>query len=259
MTENGSMNPAVDVNRDNKRRFIIQPFMFDNFNAILRCASGLGPSGRDGNTVLGGWYFKGSQIHFGTSCSGSVIEVRGANPRIYPGVINLYLCGTFTTTEEGIYECRMMNSSMIEQTERVGVYFSGRSESLNMYPITLVSSLYTAAPMIDTPDAVTVTVTVPFRLFCISQGSPPDAFTWRKGNGPTKPSTSVTAVTYNSERAVFRAEYIDTIVTSSTITYTCTVINPIGSDSETITVTASECICENDVPIALFMYNKHIS
>jgi len=67
---------------------------------------------------------------------GEVFLVRGASGRNYPGVINLYLCGTFTTTEEGVYSCIMMNSSIMYQTMRVGVYFSGRSESLDMYPIT---------------------------------------------------------------------------------------------------------------------------
>ena len=68
--------------------------------------------------------------------------VRGASGRRYPGVINLYLCGTFTTTEEGVYSCIMMNSSMMEQTMRVGVYFSGRSESLDMYPITSLLPIF---------------------------------------------------------------------------------------------------------------------
>ena len=78
----------------------------------------------------------------GTYCEGPIVEVRGANGRRYPGVINLYLCGTFTATEEGVYSCIMMNSSMMEQTMRVGVYFSGRSESLNMYPITSLLTIF---------------------------------------------------------------------------------------------------------------------
>jgi len=103
---------------------------------LLRCVTGLGPSGSDTNNVLGGWYFNGARVPVRSGCTGPVFEVRGANPRKYPGVINLYLCGTFTITEEGIYSCIMMNSSMMEQTMRVGVYFSGRSESCDMYPIT---------------------------------------------------------------------------------------------------------------------------
>ena len=111
---------------------------------ILRCATGLGPSGRDSNLVLGGWYFNEAQEHIpvGYGCIGPVFEVRSANVRRYPGVINLYLCGTFTTTEEGVYSCIMMNSSMMNQTVRVGVYFSGRSESLDMYPITSFFTIF---------------------------------------------------------------------------------------------------------------------
>ena len=110
--------------------------------AILRCASGLGPSGGDSNTVLGGWYFNGMEVPVRSGCTGPVFEVRGANSRNYPGIISLYRCGTFTTTEEGVYSCIMMNSSMMEQTIRVGVYFSERSESLDMYPITSLLTIF---------------------------------------------------------------------------------------------------------------------
>ena len=44
-------------------------------------------------------------------------------------------------------------------------------------------------------------------------------------------------LTYTSSIAVFRATYsINSVTTSDSGTYTCTVTNPIGSDSETITV-----------------------
>ena len=119
----------VSSNQITDYSFVRVPFLLDSSNAILRCASGLGPSGRRRNKALGGWYFKGAQLPAAqNSCHGPVFQVRGANARRYPGIINLYLCGTFTTTEEGIYSCIMMNSSMMEQTMRVGVYFSGRSE-----------------------------------------------------------------------------------------------------------------------------------
>ena len=125
--------------------FVTQPFTLDPFMTFLRCATGLGPSGSDRNTVLGGWYFNGVQLFVptgGSGCDGPVVEVRGANGRRYPGVINLYLCGTFTATEEGVYSCIMLNSSMMEQTMRVGVYFNGRSESLDMYPITSLLTIF---------------------------------------------------------------------------------------------------------------------
>ena len=92
--------------------------------------------------------------------------------------------------------------------------------------------------MIDTPSSSTVTVTIgsSLTLSCTSRGSPPDTFTWRKDNDPAVlQSTSITAVDYTS--AVFRADYsIDNVTTSDSGTYTCTVTNPIGSDSTTITV-----------------------
>jgi len=74
-------------------------------------------------------------------------------------------------------------------------------------------------------------------LSCTSQGSPPDTFTWRKDSGPIVQSTSITTVTHNRTSAVFRADYsINNVSLSESGTYTCTVTNPIGSDSETITV-----------------------
>ena len=104
-----------------------------------------------------------------------------------------------------------------------------------------LSSLYTAAPVIDTPSSSTVTVNVgdSLTLSCTSRGSPPDTFTWRKDNGPTVlQSTSITAADHTNTSAVFRADYsIDSVTTSDSGMYTCTVTNPIGSDSATITVT----------------------
>ena len=145
MTGNMTGNPGEDlfaVNQLTDYSYITQPFTLDVHMAILRCASGLGPDG-DTNLVLGGWYFDGIEIPSGTTCdSSSVFQIRTAGIRNYPGVINLYLCGTFTTTEEGVYSCIMMNSSMMNQTIRVGVYFSGRSKSLDVYPITSLLTIF---------------------------------------------------------------------------------------------------------------------
>ena len=135
----GASNISTDLVSSNQitdYSFVTQPITLDRFNAALRCASGLGPSGAERNTALGEWFFNGARLRFFTlrNYNGSGLRARGAHDKLYPGVINLDLCGKFTTTEEGVFECRMMNSSMMEQTMRVGVYFGGRSESLDMYP-----------------------------------------------------------------------------------------------------------------------------
>ena len=60
-----------------------------------------------------------------------VIQPNGANIEDYVGVISLFQCGTFSTTGEGVYTCVIMNSSMTNQSFRLGIYFTGRSESIN--------------------------------------------------------------------------------------------------------------------------------
>jgi len=125
----------VNSNQIADYSYVTQPFTLDRFNVILRCASGLGPSGHGGNVVLGGWTLNEMKVAVQGNrvCSSSRLEVRGADGMRYPGIINLYLCGAFTTTEEGVYSCIIMNSSMMNQTMRVGVYFNERSESLDLY------------------------------------------------------------------------------------------------------------------------------
>ena len=99
--------------------------------------------------------------------------------------------------------------------------------------------------MIYTPLIYTVTLPAgsSLNLNCTSRGSPPDTFTWRKDGDSILQSTSITALTYDANSAVFRADYsIDSVTTSDSGTYTCTVTNPIGSDSVTITVVVtSKC------------------
>ena len=211
---------------------------------LTRCLSGLGPHSND-NGDLGGLYFKGTMIPNSPEqgpCSSDVVQVRPGGS--LAGVTNIRQCGPFTTAAEGVYTCAMMNSAMMNQSVRFGIYFSGRSESLDLY-ISLLNhllSLYTAAPVIDTPSSSTVTVNVgdPLTLSCTSQGSPPDTFTWRKDGGSVLNSTT-TQVTYNVGSAVFHANYsINNVTTSDSGTYTCTVTNPIGSNSATITVVISK-------------------
>ena len=92
--------------------------------------------------------------------------------------------------------------------------------------------------VLSSSSSVTIVVGSPLTLSCTSQGSPPDTFTWMKDGFPITQSTSITTVTYTNTSAVYRSDYIINNVSSSDSgTYTCTVSNPIGSDSETITVT----------------------
>ena len=212
---------------------------------VARCLTGLGPSGNDANGVLGGWYFNGNMITNQVQCFNNII-IQPIPGGLIAGVINIHQCIAFTTATEGVYTCTVMNSSMMEQSVRLGIYFSGRSESLYLYIPSLnhLSSLYTAAPVIDTPSSSIIKINVgsSITLSCTSRGSPPDTFTWRKDNGSVLQSTT-TPVTYNAKRAVFRANYsIASVTTSDYGIYTCTVTNPIGSDSATITVNSSKLL-----------------
>ena len=100
----------------------------------------------------------------------------------------------------------------------------------------------TDMPIINTTlssSTVTVDVGSPLTLNCTSQGSPPDTFTWRKDDDPiVLQSTSIIPVDHTNTNAVFRADYrIDIATLNDNGTYTCTVTNPIGSNSSTIAVT----------------------
>ena len=102
---------------------------------VARCVSGLGPTGTDDNTDLGIWYFNGARLPYGL-CEdpvANVIQSRIATLMNFIGVINLWQCEpTLNITAEGVYTCIIMDSSMMNQTTRLGVYFSGRSESLDI-------------------------------------------------------------------------------------------------------------------------------
>ena len=186
-------------------------------------------------------YFDGSKIPFVPCSDSSSSIVQPTADTNLPGVINIVQCREFSISEEGVYTCVIMNSSRLYESIRLGVYFTRRSESCKLFIVSLnhLSYLYTAAPVIDTPSLSTVTAAIgsSLTLSCTSRGSPPDTFTWRKDNGPVLQSTSITAVDYTRHRAVFRADYIiNSFTLSDSATYTCTVTNPIGSDSATITV-----------------------
>ena len=98
--------------------------------------TGLGPNDTDDNSALGGVYFNGNRLPF-EACGGSsrLVHPRAA-ALVNLGVINIVQCSTpFTTALEGIYTCTMLNSSMMEQSIRFGIYFTVRSESLYIYAI----------------------------------------------------------------------------------------------------------------------------
>ena len=93
---------------------------------LFRCISGLGPTSNN-NIELGGLLF-GSTMIQGGGCDGPVIQPRGATISNFIGVINVLLCRSLNTNSEGVYTCTMRNSSMMEESVRVGVYLSSRSE-----------------------------------------------------------------------------------------------------------------------------------
>ena len=100
---------------------------------IARCITGLGPTSTSNgaNGALGGLYFNGNMIPNSgeqVSCSSDVIQVRPGGS--IAGVNNIHQCEAFSTSVEGIYTCTMINSSMMNESVRFGVYFNGRSESL---------------------------------------------------------------------------------------------------------------------------------
>ena len=142
-------NPSTDLVSANQLAdysYITAPMQTDTFltdtnGVALRCATGQGPTGSQNNNDLGDWYFDGAIIPVAQPC-GSVFQVRQAGFRGNPGVINLYPCGPLSHDKEGVYSCTMTNSSMMEQTTRVGLYLSGRSESLDMYLITSLLTIF---------------------------------------------------------------------------------------------------------------------
>ena len=102
---------------------------------VARCVSGLGPTSSDDNTALGLWYFNGAPLPYG-QCEHPVVNViqsRIASLRNFVGVILLWQCvPSLTSAAEGVYTCVILDSSMMNQTTRLGVYIGGRSESLDM-------------------------------------------------------------------------------------------------------------------------------
>ena len=108
---------------------------------IARCVTGLGPNGTDDNTALGGCYFNGTRMPF-VGCNDNASAI--IQPRVsgeWAGVINIVECRDFTTDVEGVYTCMLLNSLMIHESIKFGVYFSGRCELVDkhMHSITQLS------------------------------------------------------------------------------------------------------------------------
>ena len=99
---------------------------YNGVRRIARCLTGLGPSG-NGNGELGGLYFNGNRIMPYQGC----VYPRPAYLNSLPGVINIRQCRGFSTADEGIYTCTIRNSSMMDQSIRLGMYFPGRSKLLS--------------------------------------------------------------------------------------------------------------------------------
>ena len=109
-----------------------------NGDQIARCVTGLGPTGTgiDANDILGGLYFNGNKIPAlapPALCSDNSEVIQARLGSSLAGVFNFHQCGLLTTAAEGVYTCTLMNSSMINESVRFGIYLNGRSESLDLY------------------------------------------------------------------------------------------------------------------------------
>ena len=98
---------------------------------LFHCVTGLGPTCNSngencGNGILGNFFYDDMLL---TNHTG-FLKSKGANVTKHPGALNGALCGPLTTITEGVYTCTLMNSSMMNQSMSVGIYFSGRSKSL---------------------------------------------------------------------------------------------------------------------------------
>ena len=101
-----------------------------------------------------------------------------------------------------------------------------------------IITLFIASPVINTEPSTFYGVTSSLlTLSCISSGSPPDLFIWRKDGGPIMQSDSISNLAYSRDAVSYRAIYIiNTFSTSHVGRYRCVVSNPLGSDSHSIIV-----------------------
>ena len=118
---------------------VLNDYSFIRLNAtksrggLFRCASGLGPSGSNTNNDIGNIFFNNKPLNasFRDNCTEFVRVTGATNIDNSPGVYNVRVCESFnffTTSAEGIYTCRLLNSSIMYQNMTVGLYFRGRSK-----------------------------------------------------------------------------------------------------------------------------------
>ena len=102
-----------------------------NGHVLFRCVTGRGPTWYGTNDDLGTLYYNNVPFADGV-CSGFILAEGAVNINRYPGVYHARVCnnGILTTSTEGVYTCSLTNSSMMNQNVSIGLYLSGRSESL---------------------------------------------------------------------------------------------------------------------------------
>ena len=95
---------------------------------LFRCSTGLGPAGSNTNDVIGNLYYNNMPLPDGV-CNGFIQAEGVRNVAKLPGVYQARVCdnGILTTSTEGVYTCTLTNSSMMDQSVRIGLYLSGRS------------------------------------------------------------------------------------------------------------------------------------
>ena len=98
---------------------------------LFRCSTGLGPTGDKNNSVIGNLYYNNMPLPHGV-CNGFIQAEGTLNVWRFPGTYQARVCynGKLTTSTEGVYTCTLTNSSMMNQSVRIGLYLSGRSKSL---------------------------------------------------------------------------------------------------------------------------------
>ena len=122
-------NLPTTVNVLNNYTYILLDGSEANNAILFRCSTGMGPSNSDSNDIIGDMYYN-NVLLTDQVCNGFVIAQGVGNVAILPGVYQARVCGTLTTSTEGVYTCTLTNSSMMDQSVSIGAYLSTRSESL---------------------------------------------------------------------------------------------------------------------------------